>query len=61
MGSYWQVYIALIILLISVIISKNNNNKIMIGSLLFILGAIASNVAFVVSPAMPERSLNGAL
>ncbi|HFZ8029186.1 TPA: DUF6056 family protein, partial [Salmonella enterica subsp. enterica serovar Eastbourne] len=61
MGAYWQVYIAFIILLISVVLSRNSSSKLMFGSFLFILGAIAANVAFLASPAMPSRALNGAL
>ncbi|EBU8357381.1 hypothetical protein DNZ67_06845 [Salmonella enterica subsp. enterica serovar Typhimurium] len=61
MGSYWQVYIAFIILLISVVLSRNSSSKLMFGSFLFMLGAIAANVAFLASPAMPSRALNGAL
>lgn len=55
MGAYWQVYIAFIILLISVVLSRNSSSKLMFGSFLFILGAIAANVAFLASPAMPSR------
>ncbi|ECF6051809.1 hypothetical protein FNN84_11435 [Salmonella enterica subsp. salamae] len=61
MGAYWQVYIAFIILLISVVLSRNSSSKLMFGSFLFMLGAIAANVAFLASPAMPSRALNGAL
>ncbi|EBL0201820.1 DUF6056 family protein [Salmonella enterica] len=61
MGSYWQVYIAFIILLISVVLSRNSSSKLMFGSFLFMLGAVAANVAFLASPAMPSRALNGAL
>ncbi|EIJ9842394.1 TPA: DUF6056 family protein [Salmonella enterica subsp. enterica serovar Typhimurium] len=61
MGSYWLVYIAFIILLISVVLSRNSSSKLMFGSFLFMLGAVAANVAFLASPAMPSRALNGAL
>ncbi|WP_348257253.1 DUF6056 family protein, partial [Salmonella enterica] len=60
-GAYLQVYNAFIIQLNSVVLSRNRSSKLMFGRFLFILGAIAANVALLSSPAMPSRSLNGAL
>ncbi|WP_414602846.1 DUF6056 family protein, partial [Salmonella enterica] len=45
----------------SVVLSSNSSSKLMFGSFLFMLGAFAAYVAFLASPAMPSRALNGAV
>lgn len=61
MGSFWQVYIAIIILLIAGTVGKYIKDRTKMYALAFFIGAIAANSAFLFAPGIPERSNNGAL
>jgi hypothetical protein len=61
MGSFWQVYIAIIVLLIAGTVGKHIKDKTKVYSMLFFAGAIAANCAFLFAPGIPGRSNNGAL
>ncbi len=60
MGAYWQVYIALIFLLIAASLSSKGPNNNLLPCFIFVVCAFAANAAFVASPGMPERAWNGA-
>lgn len=59
MGSYWQVYIAIIVLLIAALMSGVSNRRLQLYCLIFIISAFLANIAFAFSPGMPERAWNG--
>lgn len=61
MGSFWQVYIAIIVLLIAGTVGKHIKDRTKLYSLVFFAGALAANCAFLFAPGIPARSNNGAL
>lgn len=60
---YWQIYIVIAAFMVITSLSvKDRHARIHLKfAMLFFIIAILANAAFVISPVMPERSLNGAL
>jgi len=59
MGSYWQIYLAIVILLIVSSMSGLSDRRSLAYCLIFSIAAVLANVAFAFSPGMPERAWNG--
>ncbi|NNA99532.1 DUF3329 domain-containing protein [Pseudomonas gessardii] len=61
MSGYWQVYLVLIISLFAICWISNPSKKQLLYSVVFFIGAILANMAFVASPYVPPRAYNGSL
>ncbi|MGP2626408.1 DUF6056 family protein [Escherichia coli] len=61
MSGFWQIYIAMIILLIIGTIGRRIEDKTKIYVIVFFASAIVANSAFLFAPGIPPRSNSGAL
>lgn len=61
MSSYWQVYFVIILCLIVVAFKGVKQRELMTYALVFFIASLMANAAFVASPSMPPRALNGSL
>ncbi|MDI3184642.1 DUF3329 domain-containing protein [Pseudomonas paracarnis] len=61
MSSYWQVYLVFVVSILAVLFIAKPNKKQLLYAVVFFVGAILANAAFVASPYVPARAGNGAL
>lgn len=61
MSGYWQVYLVLIVSLFATLWVSSPNKKQLLYGVVFFIGAILANSAFVASPYVPPRAYNGSL
>ncbi|EPL1953314.1 TPA: hypothetical protein I8627_001664 [Citrobacter freundii] len=60
-SGYWQVYVVFIVFLMFICLSHRPNRELVTLSILFFIGSFLANAAFIGSPVLPPRSMNGGL
>ncbi|MBW9244078.1 DUF3329 domain-containing protein [Pseudomonas paracarnis] len=61
MSTYWQVYLVFVISILAVLFISKPNKKQLLYAMVFFVGAVLANAAFLASPYVPARAGNGAL
>lgn len=60
-SSYWQVYLIMILALAAVALVGIKDKRNVLFSIVFMIGSLMANAAFIGSPTMPARALSGGL